>query len=803
MTIDVDALKAGADIVSVVQAYVPLKKRGAEYVGLCPFHGEKTPSFWVIPSKQFCHCFGCGANHDVISFIQEIEGVDFKAACERLGAQTEWKPRAPIAQEAAPLPERITSKPPPDEPHPNMRLREIGEPSRVWTYNDADGSLIGFVARYDPSEGKQIRCWSWGARGDRAPSWGCGHWNKPRPLYGLDRLAARPEAPVMVVEGEKAADAAQALLPQYVVIAWAGGSQSWHKADLQPLAGRRVDLWPDNDEPGRECMAKLAGILADPRGLACHGKMIDPGGEPDGADAADWQGDDILAWLRARATDYTHTEPPTEPALQEAPETPPASEIVPKPPARKQKPRLAVVGNTALSLDPDTAPEAVPLSEDHLADHFAEQHHQDWRYVKRWDKWFRWDGCGWAEDDTAEAFDLARQICRAAAYWQEAVLLTPDGKRKLGRKATAGNVRDVAGTDRRIAATVDQWDLNPWLLGVPSGVVDLETGRACDARREDYITKRTAVDPERGAHPMWDKILARATRSDPTMAHYLQKWAGYMLTGDTREEAFLFVHGPGGSGKSTFVQVIRDVLGGYAKATRIETFMTSRATEHPTEIADLFGARLVYAPETEEGARWNESRIKMLTGRDKVKARFMNRDYFEFDPVCKIMIFGNHRPRMHSVGEEMRRRIHLVEFPDSIPAEERDGSLKERIRAEYPAILQWMIDGCLAWRSEGLGRPEAVSHATDEYLNSQDTLGAWLDECCERRTDARCQVSGAYRNFERWAKERGEYVPSTTVFSEKVQARGIEKRKLSVMYFIGIELKEAEQAPTPYYYQDR
>jgi len=357
----------------------------------------------------------------------------------------------------------------------------------------------------------------------------------------------------------------------------------------------------------------------------------------------------------------------------------------------------------------------------------------------------------------------------------------------------------MAGPDPRIAASAEQWDRDPWLLGVPGGVIDLKTGKLIEADRSQYITKRTAVAPARGPHPLWDKVLSRASRGDPTMVSYLQKWAGYMLTGDTREEAFLFVHGPGGSGKSTFVQVLRDCMGSYAKATRIETFMTTRHGEHPTEIADLAGARLVSAPETEEGSRWNEGRIKMLTGRDKVKARFMGRDYFEFDPVCKIMIFGNHRPRLHSVGEEMKRRLHMVEFPDSIPVEEQDRGLKLAICAEYPAILQWMIEGSIAWQEQGLGRPEAVSQSTDDYLASQDTLGAWLEECCERSQDARCMVSGAYRSFENWAKARGEYVPSVTVFSEKMQARGIEKRKISVMFFIGIALKTSDEPPVGRY----
>ena len=201
MSIDVEALKAATDIVSVVGSYVPLKKRGSEFLGICPFHADTNPSFYVIPAKRFCNCFSCGWTGDVLDFLQEKEGIDFKEACARLGADTQWKPK-PITQSAAPLPDRVTSKPPPSAGEPNMTLQRHGAPSRTWAYRDIDGSLIGYVARYDTAEGKQIRCWSWGSRGSEAAAWGCGHFTKLRPLYGLDQLTAKPNAWVLVVEGE-------------------------------------------------------------------------------------------------------------------------------------------------------------------------------------------------------------------------------------------------------------------------------------------------------------------------------------------------------------------------------------------------------------------------------------------------------------------------------------------------------------------------------------------------------------------------------------------------------------------------
>ena len=791
MTIDTNELKARTDLVSVVGSFVQLRKKGAEYLGVCPFHDDSNPSFWVIPQKGFCHCFSCGANHDAISFLQEIEGIDFKAACERLGAKTDWtpKPAAPV-KKREPLPERITEKPPAGTPTPDMALRELGQPSRIWPYRDADGAILMYVARYETPTGKQIRCWTWGRRGERPFGWGCGHWSGERPLYGLDKLAARPDAPVLVVEGEKAAEAAQELLGAYVVVTWPAGSQSWHKANWRPLAGRSVLLWPDNDEPGLECMEKLAAILADPRGTACSVSLLKPSSVPPGFDAADWTGtaDELIAWAKPRKREYT----PPQPAA-------------PKPPPPKERPRLAVVaGNTALA--PVEEPEAVPapLSEDALADHFAEVHSPRWRYVKVWGSWYEWQGDGWHKDETAKIDRLAVEVTRQALNWQEAASLTPDGKRKVNSKRYAGNLRDIALNDRRIAATVDQWDRDPWLLGVPGGVVDLRLGKLLEADPEQYITKRTAVAPEPGDCPAWTGLLARVTRGDDSLLQYLQRFSGYILTGETREECFAFVYGPAQTGKSTFVRVLQEILGDYHRKASMETFTETRHERHAEELAVLAGARLVTSVETEEGRRWNESRIKALTGRDRIRARFMRENSFEFDPQFKLLIAGNHAPHLRNVDEAMRRRLHIIPFTDPIPMEERDDTLSEKLRAEYPQILAWMIRGALDWQAYKLGRPDQIAQAVDDYLESEDTFGEWLNECTTRDKAGSCQSGGAYRNYKTWADAAGEYAYSQKRFVQALKERGFETRKgaKGMRLILGLSLRETEAPPFGRYPDD-
>lgn len=822
MSIDVDGLKGSVDLAALVGHYTPIKKRGHEYVARCVSHSpDDNPSMWINPQKGIVHCFSCGFSSDAIGFLQHVEGIDFKEACRRLGANN-WEPKF-NQEKRTPRPDRVTSKPPADAPTPTMSTRELGEPSRIWPYKDADGGILGYVARYETQEGKQIRCWTWGARGEQPPSWGCGHWNAPRPLYGRHLLAARESAPALVVEGEKAADAAQALLSSYVVLTWPGGSKAWHKADWAPLAGRRVHLWPDNDAPGLECMEALAALLHDPRGLACpEVKIIDPNRMEEGFDAADWTGtaDELLAWAKPRARIYQPNpapqaadgspspsagDPPQEPAGAGPSEPPPAefpaeATLTKKPPRHKRGPRLAAVdGNTALAPAEDEEPVPVSMSEDALADHFAAEHAARWRYVAQWGRWFKWHGDVWQEDATEEVFDLARQLCRSAVYWQEAQALTPDQKRKIARRGTAGAVRDNARADRRLAAVVDQWDTDSMLLGIPGGVVDLRTGQTIDGVPEQYITKKCSVAPEKGLHPLFDTVVTRACADDPSMRAYLMRWFGYMLTGDVREECFLFLHGPGGSGKGTLVKVIGDILGDYAKTISMEALTETKAQRHPQELAKLARARFVYASETEEGRRWNESLIKWLTGRDKVTAHFMRENDFEFYPAFKLLIYGNHIPHLKSVGAEMRRRVHLVEYSGSLSDAERDTSLKDRLVAEYPAILHTMIQGCLEWQAGGLGKPESVENATEQYLESEDTVGVWLADNIERDGQAREPSTDVYRDFKRWCESAGEFCVSQKRFTQTMKDRGFASARTSGQRWIaGLRLKNSAPVPVPH-----
>jgi putative DNA primase/helicase len=775
VTIDVDALKQSIDLVSLVGHFTPLKKRGAEYVGLCVAHNDHDPSMWVQPQKGFVHCFSCGFSADAISFVQHVEGLDFKAACERLGAKPQWTPIAPVAQKTkvVPKPERITSKPPPEQATPSMSTRELGEPQMIFPLRDLDGAVLGYECRYAVENGKkEIRMWTWGARGDAEPSWGCGHFNAPRPLYGLERLAERPEAPVSIFEGPKKAEAGKRLLPPYACISWTGGANAWHKHDWKPLAGRKVLLWPDADEAGWTACDKLAALLTDPRGLACSVRIVDTNRMPEGWDVADaeaegWDTLKLIEWAKPRAKDYA-------PAIAKA--APPEPPEEPK----ARKPKLAVVGNTALAPEEDAEPLPAAMSDDALADAFAEEYAEDWRHVAAWGRWYEWTGDRWREDDTNKHRHVARMVTRQAVYWKDAQTMTPDGKRKINSARTAGAVLQLAQTDRRIAAKVDQWDTDPWLLGVPGAVVDLKTGQTLKPVREQYITAQCAVTPATGQPAKWLEFLQRVTAGDDSLIDFLHRCAGYWLTGSAREHSLTFLYGTGANGKSVFMRTLGGILGvestQYAASCQMTVFTESKMERHSTELARLRGARLVIAEETAGGAKWDQAKIQWLTGEGSVTARFMRQDDFTFKPQFKLLFAGNHKPMLRSVDEAIKRRFHLVPFTVTIPAEERDHQLYEKLREEWPQILAWMIEGCAKWQKYALSPPSCVIEATENYLETEDALGQWVDECCDRIEGA-SDSADLWRSYSQWCEKNGEHAWSRRSWANALVERGFAARK--------------------------
>lgn len=412
---------------------------------------------------------------------------------------------------------------------------------------------------------------------------------------------------------------------------------------------------------------------------------------------------------------------------------------------------------------PAIAPAA--FSEDYLADAFSRKLGEDWRFVSAWGQWYQWTGRVWRRDDTRAVFDQIRGICREAARRASEI------KSRLSKASTTSAVEWLARGDRRHAATPDTWDNDPWLLNTPQGIVSLRDGRLGPHYRGAYMTKSASASPK-GDCPTWRQFLDTITGGDAELQAYLQRVAGYCLTGDIREHALFFAHGTGANGKSVFVNTLTEILGDYAQTAGMDLFMDSRNDRHPTELADLRGARLVVANETEQGRRWAESRIKSLTGGDRIRARFMRQDFFEYSPQFKLMVVGNHRPSIRNLDEAMRRRLQLIPFAVTIPQEKRDQRLPQRLLEERDGILAWAVEGCLLWQTEGLNPPDCVRAATEEYFEAEDAVARWLEENCELGDKRESTSADLFADWSQWCFSNGEAQGTQRRLTETLKGRG-------------------------------
>jgi putative DNA primase/helicase len=325
------------------------------------------------------------------------------------------------------------------------------------------------------------------------------------------------------------------------------------------------------------------------------------------------------------------------------------------------------------------------------------------------------------------AFQFAREVARRMAEGED-----KDRVRYVASKVSfAAGVERFAKSDPHFAVTSDYWDSNPYLLGTPGGTVALKTGEMFAPRPQDGISKSTSVAPsDKPDCPIFLRFLDETFSRDKLSIRFVQQFLGYSLTGDTKEQIFPFGHGGGGNGKGVLLQTVRAIFGDYAKQAAMETFVASKHEQHPTDVASLVGARLVVVSETERNQKWAEKKIQQLTGSDPVTTRAMRQDFFEFIPTFKLFIIGNHKPQLAAgVTDAMRRRLRLLPFLNK-PAK-ADTGLVEKLVPEHPAILRWMIDGCVDWQKNGFVSCPAIDAASDEYFRGEDVFGQWIEEECD------------------------------------------------------------------------
>ncbi|HLZ24738.1 MAG TPA: phage/plasmid primase, P4 family [Ktedonobacterales bacterium] len=451
----------------------------------------------------------------------------------------------------------------------------------------------------------------------------------------------------------------------------------------------------------------------------------------------------------------------------------------------------------------------------------AEEHHTDLgnarrmvrqngpnlRYVASWGQWLVWDGMRFRRDTTDAAVRMAKNTV-VAVYAEAARLDDEHDRKELARWAMRSEAEPrlramltLAQSEPGIAIASEHLDRDGWLLNARNGMVDLRRGTLRPHERKALCTKLADTDfDDRAGCPSWDAFLTRIFAGDEDMIGYVQRAVGYALTAETHEQVVFVLYGAGANGKSTFEDVLGRILGDYAMTTPMETFQTKQGQTIPSDVARLMGARFVAASESADGRRLDEELIKRISGGDRMSARFMHKDWFEFYPVLKLFLAVNHKPTIRGTDHGIWRRIQLWPFTVTIPKEEQDPDLKRKLLAEAPGILAWAVRGCLEWQRRGLAPPPGVINATVEYRAEMDVIGRFVEDRCIRNSERVASAKALYDAYTTWCESNGERAQSQTLFGRYLRDQdGIHKAKnaASLVIWRGIGLVESASREAP------
>jgi putative DNA primase/helicase len=694
----------------------PPQRNGQGWISRCPAHDDHTPSLSVSVGHTGQVLLHCHA------------GCDYPSIVAALGMA----------------------------PSPRSNQREI---VATYRYRDAVGTEVRQKIRYAPKDFR-IR-----HRGE-GDTWVYKAGPGPAVLYRLPELrqAIAQGATIFVVEGEKDCDrlAAGGLIATTNIEGAAKPDQKpkWRKEYTAQLAGAaRVILLPDHDEPGRAHMRAIAQAL---KGRVGEIRLLELPGLPDKGDVSDW-------------LNQGHTLEELQTLAEQAPSLAAAESAPVKRATAEEQSSTVDEAHLATFFQTDLG----------NSERLVARYGHDLRYCYDFGKWLVWDGVRWALDRTGAALDHAKETARKMLA-EAATLADKEDSRKLAAWSFRSQARDrlmamlyLAQPD--VSVLPEQLDTHPWLLNVANGTIDLRTGVLHPADRAHLLTKQSPVvyDPHATCLPFL-AFLDRIFQGNTALIRFVQKAAGYSLTGLDTEECFFVLWGVGQNGKSTFVETLSALLGtDYAQQATPDLLMQKKQDRHATELAVLRGARLVASVETGQGKRLNEVLIKAMTGGDRIRANFMHQDTFEFRPEFKVWLSTNHKPVIAGTDLGIWRRIRLIPFTYCIPDHEKDGGFKARLRepAALSGILNWALEGVRLWREEGLKPPQAVLDATQAYREEMDVLAAWISECCVVDKRAEAKAADLYASYSHWCEAQGERPEPQRSFGLRLTERGFTRNR--------------------------
>jgi len=596
-----------------------------------------------------------------------------------------------------------------------------------YPYVDANGEVLFEVVRLEPKSFRQRRPngkggWTWKVQGIQ------------RVIYRLPAVMAAVASgqPIYIVEGEKDVHAAE----QAGVVATTnpGGAGKWRSEFNEAFRAADVFIVADLDATGIRHARKVAASLT---GIAGTIRLLQPAAGKD-------------------LTDHLAAGKSLDELLPLADDTAPSEST--------GKPR--------------------PLTDTGNAERLHSYAGLDVRYCHTWRKWLAWDGTRWRHDDLGRLMGISKVVVRRIVKEADACPDSALAKRlmtwasKSESRGKRGAMVDLLTSEPGIPIMPDSLDREPWLLNCENGTLDLRTGDLRAHDRADLITKLLPVAFDAAATcPQWERFLERILPVEGVRS-FVQRMAGWSLTGDVTSQVLLFCYGNGANGKSTFLRVLLALFGkDYGIQAAPELLLDKQQRGHPTELADLFGVRLAVSVEMGPGRKLDEVQVKQLTGGDLVRARRMREDFWEFEPTHHLWIAANHKPVIHGTDEAMWRRLMLIPFTVTIPEEERDRELLTKLRAELPGILAWAIRGCQQWREIGLAAPDEVRAATKAYRADMDVIGDFIDGACIVAANASVPAKALYDAFQAWAESNGEEAFTQQDFGQRMGERGFQRHK--------------------------
>ncbi len=450
--------------------------------------------------------------------------------------------------------------------------------------------------------------------------------------------------------------------------------------------------------------------------------------------------------------------------------------------------QVTVASHDVISLETISRPEHV--NEANLAAVYAFKLQDKARYCFDNKHWYLWDGTRWKQDKQRQLLQLTTEFLQLAA----ASFITngePDVARRILTFLSAQKLENIEKLAQpKLAISLTDFDTNPMQLCVGNGVIDLETGKLMSPTPSMHHSKMAGVEHDVDAScPRFMQFLDDIFPNDEELVAYVQKVAGYLLTGSTKEQCMFMLLGGGANGKSTLVNLLTGLLGDYAANTAASTLMASNSNQYGDDLIRLNGARLITSAETENGQRFAEAKIKSFTGGDKVTGRPLYGLWVEFVPVGKIVLTTNNRPEIRGSDDGIWRRIREVPFNRQFKDAEQDRELMSALRLELPGILNWAIEGCLRWQSDGLTPPASVTASVSEYRSEMDTVVSFIADECLVAAHERTPVASLYEQYFSWCKSSGKHPHSKVQFGKALSNQGYEQvRDSTGRYWQGLSI---------------